>query len=156
MGLETAASEAAGDQRGELGWPGPGLIYFSINKRCNCWGVAWERATDARSLYSAAICPLARRGGFFFTAAVMQQDCLACLHGCSLLTDSPSFWYRTPRTHMELLKRRHLLCFSLSGECVRVCYSNTCWVCSSKGAAALNSGERSFTRRLQMWDEEGV
>ncbi len=90
MGLKTAPSKAAGDQRGSPGRPGPSLIYFSINKRCICWGVAWERAAAARPLCSAAICPLAGWGGGGGEPApsfLLPQLCnkTACLSECLFL-----------------------------------------------------------------------
>lgn len=156
--METAPSKAAGDQRGSLGRLGPGLIYFSINKTMHLLrsGIGESRCRSlaffCRHLSSGRARRRRRRASaWFFTAALMQQ---ACLPVCFLLTDSLSFWYGTvltPRTHMDSLKQRHLLCFILPEEskvCECVCYPNTCSVCS------LNDPQ-SFTNRHQMQDEGG-
>lgn len=150
VGLKPAPSKATGDQRGSLGRPGPSLIYFSINKRCICW-VARERAADARSLSSAAICPLAglwsgggEPGPFLFFLQRLLCNQAACF-SASLFPINPThcgaaeLWRL--RTHLDLLKQRHLLRFHPLRMEQKVC------VCvSSEFIKRIHSDKRGMRR----------
>lgn len=115
VGWKTAAAEAAGDQKGSL-------IYFSIRKRCICWGAAWTSAAAAARLplLPSVLGPgeeaeeEKESQGMYFFYFLLQLLCntAACSSACLFHINRPSCLL-VPHIWIYS-KQRHFLCFLLS------------------------------------------